>query len=643
MTNMTPEYAALKEKYLTSWHTWNVRSVLSYVHMPDGLSLNLMFKEYQSGHFLTEALIGRFGDAPNIEKIFPGEHAFDGSYTSLEMQWCSMRFKIETCASGDDFALLVTPLTAPAHPALIVLDATYLWNRPGCAQAVAGSESMLPAGDGHPGRMYKENVSPDALRLSPVADHIKASGGGFETTVYTTSDIRSADMNIHARGPALCVPVTGKTGFSAGRRMSLSEIERAMADAKAGLLKSHEKYGSLSHLFSAMECALSWDTIYDPQFHRAVSPVSRLWCLNSSGTVLFCWDNLFAGFMASYGSKFLAYSNIIEIINEMTDRGFVPNFSYGSGQKSRDRSQPPVGSAMALMVYRRFKEKWFLEQIYESLLTWNTWYWNNRRAESGALCWGSDPITPNFGNIWEKEGVNDTYGAALESGLDNSPMYDDVPMDKEKHMLYQEDVGLTGLFINDCACLAEIAEILGHADDAKLLNDRMAEAENGLEGMWDDEFGFYCNRRTDTGEFNRRISPCNFYALFSKKVPADRIQRIIDEHYKNPDEFYGDWMLPSIARNDPAFHDNNYWRGRIWAPLNFLTYLAFSNHDMDWAMNDLATKSETVFRKEWEEHRHVHENYNAETGAGCDVANSDKFYHWGALMVTIALLEKDRK
>ncbi len=29
-------------------------------------------------------------------------------------------------------------------------------------------------------------------------------------------------------------------------------------------------------------------------------------------------------------------------------------------------------------------------------------------------------------------------------------------------------------------------------------------------------------------------------------------------------------ILPSIARNDVAYKDNVYWRGRIWGPMNFL-------------------------------------------------------------------------
>jgi hypothetical protein len=36
----------------------------------------------------------------------------------------------------------------------------------------------------------------------------------------------------------------------------------------------------------------------------------------------------------------------------------------------------------------------------------------------------------------------------------------------------------------------------------------------------------------------------------------------------------------------------------------------------------------------------VFENYSADTGAGDDVGNSDKFYHWGALLSFISLMEE---
>jgi hypothetical protein len=38
----------------------------------------------------------------------------------------------------------------------------------------------------------------------------------------------------------------------------------------------------------------------------------------------------------------------------------------------------------------------------------------------------------------------------------------------------------------------------------------------------------------------------------------------------------------------------------------------------------------------------VYENYNADTGEGGDVLNSDPFYHWGALLALIPLLRRER-
>ncbi|MCR4642029.1 MAG: hypothetical protein K5697_08370, partial [Lachnospiraceae bacterium] len=305
------------------------------------------------------------------------------------------------------------------------------------------------------------------------------------------------------------------------------------------------------------------------------------------------------------------------------------------------RSQPPVGSTMLLKTYEICKEKWIIEEMFDGLLEWNRWFCENRMNESGALCWGSDPIPVLYGNRWESDGVHDRFGAALESGLDNSPMYDDIPFNSTTNRLELEDVGLTGLFIRDCRSLIRLAEITGRDEEINILKMRMEKASKGLEGLWDEENGFYYNRRTDTGEFSRRISPTNFYALFSPEVTPERQKRIA-LHYYDRNEFYGEWMLPSIARNDPAYPDQEYWRGRVWAPLNFLVYLALEDTVLSDVRKDLAEKSRKLFMKEWTEHRHVHENYSAVTGEGCDSANSDRFYHWGALLCIIALLEEGK-
>lgn len=107
---------------------------------------------------------------------------------------------------------------------------------------------------------------------------------------------------------------------------------------------------------------------------------------------------------------------------------------------------------------------------------------------------------------------------------------------------------------------------------------------------------------------------------------------MVNEHLLNPGEFWGEWVIPSIARSDPAFHDQDYWRGRIWGPMNYLVYLGLRNYDLPAVRQQLAQKSLALFNQEWALNGHVHENYNANTGLGDDVTSSDRFYHWGALL-----------
>ena len=600
----------MKKKYIKGWHTWNVRSVLSHVHMPDGFALNVAFKEYREGHYLKETLIGRFineyGREP-AEIAFPGIHAFDDSYTEMSLKWCDMEIKVESTVEDEELVLLVTPVKKQVKPAMLVLESGFLWGRQG---VVEKAEDILVAHS--PKRAYK---------------------------VFTTG-VPMSDSNIPTQNAFLSVVFDGPVAFSTGSFRNLTEVKALITKRRDEYVAKIAVYGEVQGMYEAVECALSWDTIYDAKNDRVVSPVSRLWSISSGGYVLFCWDNFFAGFMSSLGNKELAYSNLREILNEQTEAGFVPNLAYATEQVSADRSQPPVGSAMLLETYRIWRDKWIVEDMYDGLLKWNKWFAEHRMNPSGALCWGSEEIPVLYGNRWETEGVHDTYGAALESGLDNSPMYDDIPFNKETNRLELEDVGLTGLFILDCRSLIELAKVIGREDDILDLQEKMDKARKGLENLWDEENGFYYNRRTDTGELSRRISPTNFYALFSPDVTPERQRRIADEHYYNAEEFYGDWMLPSIARNDSAYYDQNYWRGRVWAPLNFLVYLALVQTGLEDVRHDLAYKSQTLFSKEWMEHRHVHENYNSITGEGCDSGNSDKFYHWGALLCVISLADK---
>jgi len=119
----------------------------------------------------------------------------------------------------------------------------------------------------------------------------------------------------------------------------------------------------------------------------------------------------------------------------------------------------------------------------------------------------------------------------------------------------------------------------------------------------------------------------------------------VKEHLLNPEEFNGEWMIPSIAINDPAFIDQEYWRGRIWGPMNFLVYLGLRNYDLPETRKILARKSNHLMMENVKLNGYIYENYNAITGNVKDPSEGkrmgDNYYHWGALLGFIELMEKD--
>ncbi|MFQ6113951.1 MAG: trehalase family glycosidase [bacterium] len=292
---------------------------------------------------------------------------------------------------------------------------------------------------------------------------------------------------------------------------------------------------------------------------------------------------------------------------------------------------------MVKEIYKRYPEKWFLKATFDDLLGWNRW-WLKKRLNEGLLSYGSHEAQ----NPFNEPTVRTKQAAGYESGMDDSPMYKDVPFNRQKDTLELQDVGLTSLVIADCEALAEMARILSRKKEEEELKARAKKLKNEMEKLWDEETGLYLNKRTDTGKFSKRLSPTVFYPLLARVPGKKRAQRIVDEHFYDPDEFWGEYILPSIARNDPAFPRQRYWKGAIWPPLNFLTYLSLRNYNMEKARKALADISLEMFLKEWKRRSYVCENYSSITGT-CDDSrlSSDNFRSWGALRGIMAFIEKD--
>lgn len=547
---------------------------------------------------------------PGAEQVTPGPHSWDGSYTDLQIAWKDHRWRIQTARDGPDLVILASPLPesgTSALPPTIVFSIDFLWNRPGSVNRAGAA--------------------------------IEAQSSGKTTEIFCTcadQDSQPSIVDIPIGGPYFSADLTRPAGISTGKRRTVAQIQAIVARQQHAYEENVAAAGTNAPIVDAIETTLGWDTIYEPTQQRVVSPVSRVWSVAWGGYVIFDWDTFFAATMAGIGDRDLAYADAMETLREETAQGFVPNYARAGGWKSSDRSEPPVGSITVLGLYGQFHDRWFLEDAFPALLRWNRW-WDQHRQIQGYLAWGSNGEN-------QPENLDDhtrgaRTGAILESGLDNSPMYDSAFYNSRTHLLEYADVGLMSLYIADCDALAEIAAVLNKPEEEGELKARADRYRGSLETLWNPQAGIFLNKHLHTGQFNTRLSPTNFYPMLARAATPQQAHIMIERHLLNPKEFWGQWVIPSIARDDPAFPDQNYWRGRIWGPMNYLIYPGLRNYDDAQVRREFAQKSYDLFLKEWRGHGHVHENYNAITGTGDDVTNSDRFYHWGALLGYVQYLE----
>lgn len=604
-------YAVLQEKLCRGWNTWNTNSVLSHVHLPEAFAINLAIKSSGIGRPYLNSFYQANSTLNRPETIRLGKRTDDGQYTELEMEWdadtwrqntnCSI--KVQTATEGDDQLILIS-VNKHDHlrPPHLIIETGVLWNRPNC-------------------------------RIEKKGDKIIARYPKKTFEVGTTAKLID-DPFVTCNSPYLAVEMEGEIGIFTGKKRTLDEIKMIIQQHNNELVNNQKKHGELAGVIRAMQTILAWNVIYDPENKRAISPVSRLWSSGWGGYVLFDWDTYFASLMYATYNKELAYANLVEVTRGITPSGFVPNSQSAYNILSVDRSQPPVGSIAALIIYKKFGEKWLLEEVYQNLLKWNRW-WSKNRDTNGYLCWGSDSVSQNLvdgkSNNWQ--------AAAYESGLDNSPIFDNVPFNRMSHKFELADVGLMSFYIADCKALSKISDILGKKAQANEIRARADVYSKTLETLWEKETGLYLNKRTDNNQWSYRLSPTNFYPLLAQVPSQEKATEMINNHFFNPKEFFGEWIIPSIARNDSAYNDQGYWRGRIWAPMNFLVYLGLRNYDLPEARKVLAEKSMALMMKSWDEKGAIYENYNSKTGRGDDITTSDAFYHWGALLGLISCME----
>ena len=393
---------------------------------------------------------------------------------------------------------------------------------------------------------------------------------------------------------------------------------------------------------------LHWTVLYQAGLHRLYSPAGRSWILPKPGGgrddwTIFEWHSFLDSLGLALESSKLAVDSLKAVLETQYPNGNIPNWrSRRNG--TADRSQPPVGSYVVLKLFQKLGDMDLLRFAYPHLQKWHDFWMSagpDGRARrdgngDGLLEWGSDAgLVGKDVPDWEKNAPG-RMRAAWESGQEDLPNWDDAPYNEETGTLMLNCVDLNSLYALDSWCLSQIASMLERNHDAEVYLAQYEKTRSLVNSeLWNEKEGFYFDRYWD-GRTSIHKAASNFFPLIARIPDEARAQRML-RHLLDPKEFWGDYVIPSVSRDDPAFRADSqqYWRGTIWPPTNYLVYQGLKAYGFDPVATEFARKSADMFLRSWENFQLCPENFDSLTGE----AGGQRYQSWGPLFALIAVEE----
>ncbi len=470
------------------------------------------------------------------------------------------------------------------------------------------------------------NVGPRTIALKPERPALLVSGHESIEALRSEYETRGYWYLASRASGARVLALRFNLEEAPQNRFTIAIADRCEpAIEKAGSLPEPAPPPSGGEALDAVRDIMGWNAVWDGANHRSYITCSRNWDLKKFGGFGF-WlnDTAINAMLVSLFDPDQARENLAMVLSASTPEGNLPCLLTGNDQWL-DRTQAPILSFVVRQIYARTRDLSLLSMAYPVLARNNEW-WRTRRDgnRNGILEFGSSDVGQGLY-------IGTKLAAKDESFMDNSPIHDEACWNEESRTLDCEDVGLNCLVCLDCEMLGLMAHELRLADRVPEHDAAAASLRSDIgRHFWDDSRKIFANRLW-SGRFTRSVAPTSFYPLLCGAATAEQTKHLL-AHLEDPNRFGGEFGLPSVSRDDPAFNDNVYWRGRIWPILNWLVWCGLERAGEGDAARRLVEKGWRLFMQSWHERRLAPENYHAESGEGLDQPDTDPFYSWSALL-----------
>jgi glycogen debranching enzyme len=305
---------------------------------------------------------------------------------------------------------------------------------------------------------------------------------------------------------------------------------------------------------------------------------------------MWLWDTAFHALGLRHVRPDLAEDALRALLAKQCENGKLAlAVQPGVAPSPEDDAQPPI-VAWSLAQWPSSSDAAFWREVYPALVRYVAWFETHRKDATGLYGWriraDDDPIRGARGG---------------ESGMDNSPRFDDVTR--------MTAVDLSSYMAAEYAALEQMARGLGLDDDARqwrARRDAIAEQVNTL--LWDDVDQFYYDL-DDSGEFIRVMTTAGFMPLLGG-IPDRNRAEALRMHVTHPHEFYSPFPVCSVALDDYRFN-GDMWRGPSWPNVNVLLYHGLTAYGFHEEAHTIAHKTLAEITRLYMMHGCFYEYYDA--------------------------------
>ncbi len=173
------------------------------------------------------------------------------------------------------------------------------------------------------------------------------------------------------------------------------------------------------------------------------------------------------------------------------------------------------------------------------------------------------------------------------SGMDNTPRGRDAGgYDK---ILWVDAIAQQALSAH---CMAEMHLSLGNKPEAASWQKRYETLKRKINTLyWDEKDGFYYDIAVSDKQPCRLKTPASYWPLLAQVASPEQARRMV-AHLMNPDEFGGQYPVPTLARSDKEYNHQtgDYWKGGIWLPMTYMCVKALETYGYYKEADDIAEK-----------------------------------------------------